>query len=118
MPLAKCPSDVPERHGTPEHKFSRSRRASWESPDQVGDSRELAHLGVRSKLRIHSSRNRRLWYNWCCVTILLASYRANSGSEIRDSILPLIGEIAENAVPINAGYCRPIEIEVAHYRTF
>ena len=61
-------------------------------------------------------RNRRLWYNWCCVTLLLASYRANRDSEIRDSILSLIGEIVENAVPTSLE--GPIEMEVEHFRTF
>ena len=70
-------------------------------------------------------RNRRLWYNWCCVALLLSSYRANRGSEIRDSILSLIGEIVESAMLTCASRCWDMEdgqirtqMEVKHYRTF
>lgn len=89
-------------------------RASWDSKDR----RTRERISISDPEFKFILRNRRLWYNWCCVTILLASYRANRDSEIRDSILPLVGEIAENAAPISVGYGCPIAIEVAHYRTF
>jgi hypothetical protein len=41
----------------------------------------------------HEARNRRLLHNWQCISVLLASYRANEHSVIRDSILSLMTDI-------------------------
>lgn len=39
------------------------------------------------------ARNRRLLHNWQCICVLLASYRANAHSPIRDSILSLMHDV-------------------------
>jgi hypothetical protein len=40
-------------------------------------------------------RNLRVRHNWQCICVLLASYRANAHSLIRDSILPLVCEVSD-----------------------
>jgi hypothetical protein len=40
-------------------------------------------------------RNRRQLHHWQCITLLLASYRANRASRIRDSILSLLPDITQ-----------------------
>jgi hypothetical protein len=47
----------------------------------------------------HEARNRRLLHNWCCICVLLASYRANRASVIRDSMLSLVSEVMDFLVP-------------------
>jgi hypothetical protein len=47
----------------------------------------------------HVSRNMRLLHNWRCICLLLASYRANARSPIRDSILSLVRDIMHFLVP-------------------
>jgi hypothetical protein len=39
------------------------------------------------------ARNRRVLYNWQCTCVLVAAYRANRASVIRDSILPLTHDV-------------------------
>lgn len=46
-----------------------------------------------------TSRNRRLLHNWQCISLLLASYRANVHSPIRDSIITLAHEVIVFLVP-------------------
>jgi hypothetical protein len=41
----------------------------------------------------HESRNHRLLHNWRCICVLLASYRANVHSPIRDSMLSLMMDV-------------------------
>lgn len=41
------------------------------------------------------TRNRRQLHQWQCITLLLASYRANRASRIRDSILSLLPDITQ-----------------------
>ena len=87
-------------------------RASWDAKSHTGHGFTREYFSASDFTFI--LRNRRVWYNWCCVTILLASYRANRDSEIRDSILLLVGEIAENTVPISVGNgYEPLPIEVS-----
>jgi hypothetical protein len=47
----------------------------------------------------HEARNRRLLHNWQCICVLLASYRANVRSPIRDSILSLVMDVTSFLVP-------------------
>jgi hypothetical protein len=47
-------------------------------------------LNVASQVML---RNRRVLHNWQCVCVLLASYRANVCSPIRDSMLSLMREV-------------------------
>jgi hypothetical protein len=47
----------------------------------------------------HESRNRRLLHNWQCSCVLLASYRANEASVIRDSMLSLMHDVMSFLVP-------------------
>jgi hypothetical protein len=44
-------------------------------------------------------RNRRLLHNWQCICVLLASYRANAHSAIRDSMLSLVHDVMSFLVP-------------------
>jgi hypothetical protein len=47
----------------------------------------------------HEARNRRLLHNWQSICVLLASYRANAHSPIRDSILSLMRDVTSFLVP-------------------
>jgi hypothetical protein len=47
----------------------------------------------------HEARNRRLLHNWQCICVLLASYRANHASVIRDSMLSLMTDVMSFLVP-------------------
>jgi hypothetical protein len=47
----------------------------------------------------YESRNRRLLHNWRCICVLLASYRANVHSPIRDSMLSLMMDVMSFLVP-------------------
>jgi hypothetical protein len=47
----------------------------------------------------HEARNRRLLHNWQCICVLLASYRANAHSPIRDSMLSLMVDVMSFLVP-------------------
>jgi hypothetical protein len=49
--------------------------------------------------RLHEARNRRLLHNWQCISVLLASYRANAHSPIRDSMLSLMMDVMSFLVP-------------------
>jgi hypothetical protein len=52
--------------------------------------RYVQFLPVASEVML---RNRRALHNWQCVCVLLASYRANAHSPIRDSILSLMRDV-------------------------
>jgi hypothetical protein len=43
----------------------------------------------------HETRNRCLLHNWQCICVLLASYRANVHSPIRDSILCVMPSVMD-----------------------
>jgi hypothetical protein len=47
----------------------------------------------------YESRNHRLLHNWRCICVLLASYRANAHSRIRDSMLSLMVDVMSFLVP-------------------
>jgi hypothetical protein len=54
--------------------------------------------GLQMKYK-HEARNRRLLHNWQCICVLLASYRANKHSPIRDSVLSLMMDVMHFLVP-------------------
>jgi hypothetical protein len=63
----------------------------------VGGGR--APLLTHSQIYAYTSRNRRLLHNWQCICVLLASYRANHLSSIRDSMLSLLHDVMQFLVP-------------------